>query len=115
MLKKGSLERIACIGELSLDGSLRKVNGSLPIALAMRKYSCKTLLLPKENAIEAAIEKDLNIIGITSLDQAVRYINGHEQIESAKKRGANTMSVSQSNVKVIPENIICGMTRITVT
>ena len=64
------------MGELSLDGLLRPIKGVLPIAIEARNNDLKGLLLPKENAKEAAIVNDLEIIGLDSLEQAIGHLTG---------------------------------------
>ncbi len=69
------------MGELSLDGSLRPIKGALPIAIQARKEKFKGLILPKENAAEAAIVNDLEVLGIENIRQAVDFFNGKEEIK----------------------------------
>ncbi|RMD98782.1 MAG: ATP-binding protein, partial [Calditrichaeota bacterium] len=64
------------IGELSLDGSLQPARGVLPIALMVRKENKKGLLLPPQNIKEAAIVKGLEVYGVKTLQEAVRFLNG---------------------------------------
>src|ERR687884_246651 len=52
-----SLIHIVCVGELSLDGRVRSIRGALPIALRAREAGIRSLLLPEENAKEAAVVK----------------------------------------------------------
>jgi magnesium chelatase family protein len=66
---------IAFIGELSLDGSLRAVAGVLPIAAGLKEQGIKTLIVPYENAKEAAIVKGLNVIGAKTLTEIVNHFN----------------------------------------
>ena len=63
------------MGELSLDGGLRPIKGALPIAIQARKEGFKGLILPKENAREAAIVNNLNVYGIKNLREAVDFFN----------------------------------------
>ncbi|MBX2876557.1 MAG: YifB family Mg chelatase-like AAA ATPase, partial [Saprospiraceae bacterium] len=70
------LERYLIMGELSLDGSLRPIRGALPIAIQARKEKFKGFILPKENAREAAIVNDLEVYGVSSLQEAVGLLNG---------------------------------------
>ncbi|MCB0629563.1 MAG: YifB family Mg chelatase-like AAA ATPase [Saprospiraceae bacterium] len=70
------LECYLIMGELSLDGSLRPIRGALPIAIQARKEKFKGLILPKENAREAAIVNDLEVYGVTSLREAIDLLNG---------------------------------------
>jgi len=75
-------DKIAILGELSLDGSLRPVRGSLPIAAAMRDAGFKGLMLPAANAQEAAIVEGINIYPVTTLKQAVAFFNKETVIEA---------------------------------
>ncbi len=77
------LTRTALIGELSLDGNLRPVRGVLPIALAAKRDGLDALLLPYENAEEAAIIEGLKVIPVTSLREAVQYLKGEAEIKPA--------------------------------
>jgi magnesium chelatase family protein len=64
------------MGELSLDGGLRPIRGTLPMAIQARKAGYKGMILPIENSREAAIVSDLEVYGITNLTQAVNFFNG---------------------------------------
>ena len=68
------------MGELSLDGDLRPIKGVLPIAIEARKRGFKGFVLPKENATEAAIVNDLEVIAVTSLKEAIEYFEGQREI-----------------------------------
>src|SRR5438128_8480022 len=63
------------LGELSLDGSIQVTRGVLPIAAAARRDGLAGLLLPAGNACEAAIVSGLDIVGVSSLADAVRALN----------------------------------------
>lgn len=75
---------IAFIGELSLDGKVNKVNGILPICIEAQKLGIKKIFVPKENAKEGAIVKNLDVIGIESLKQLIDYLNDKIVIEKEK-------------------------------
>ncbi|HAD81064.1 TPA: hypothetical protein DCG35_01020, partial [Candidatus Edwardsbacteria bacterium] len=75
-------DKIAILGELSLDGSLRPVRGSLPIAAAMRDAGFKGLMLPAANAQEAAIVEGIEIYPVNTLKQAVAFFNKETVIEA---------------------------------
>ena len=68
------LTDILSVGELSLDGRVRPIRGALPIALRARQSQTKHLLLPDENAKEAAVVSDVNVYAVTDLRQAVEMI-----------------------------------------
>ncbi len=70
------LENYIILGELSLDGSLRPIRGALPMAMAARKAGKRGILLPKVNAKEAAICKDLAVIPVSDLNETVDFLNG---------------------------------------
>ncbi len=78
-LKK--LEEYLIMGELSLDGKLRPIKGVLPIAIEARKNKFKGFILPKENASEASIVNNLDVIGVTTLQEAVNFLKGTLDIE----------------------------------
>jgi len=77
------ITKTALIGELSLDGNLRPINGVLPMALAAKKDGMDALVLPYENADEAAIIDGLNVIPVTSLRETVQYLRGEIDIAPA--------------------------------
>ncbi|MGI8495098.1 MAG: YifB family Mg chelatase-like AAA ATPase [Pyrinomonadaceae bacterium] len=62
------------IGELSLDGRIRAVRGALSIALKARESGIKNLLLPEENALEAAVVKEVNVFPVKTLREAAELI-----------------------------------------
>ncbi len=69
------------LGELSLDGSLRRVSGVLPIALMAQENGFDELILPADNTIEASVVGGLKIIGIDNLAQLVKYLDDKIIIE----------------------------------
>ncbi len=64
------------LGELSLEGTIRPLRGVLPIAAELVKQKFKGIILPAENAKEAAIVRDLDIFPMTSLIDTVAFLNG---------------------------------------
>lgn len=75
-----STEDTVFIGELSLDGRINKVNGVLPMCIEAKRLGIRRVILPKENAEEAAIVEGLHVMGVTDLRQVVSYLNGEEEI-----------------------------------
>jgi len=69
------------LGELSLDGRVKPVRGALPIADSCRRCGRKGLILPRENATEAALVKGVRVIGVGTLSEAVEFLNGDKIIE----------------------------------
>lgn len=94
------------MGELSLDGKLRPIKGALPIAIQARKDKFKGFILPKENAMEAAIVDRLEAIGVETLEEAIQFMRGQMDIPAVKldtrvhfQEHANHYSVDFSDVK----------------
>jgi magnesium chelatase family protein len=73
-LPKTFLDETLFIGELSLDGSIRGIKGALAIAFDAHKLGKKRIILPKANAQEAALIKDLEIIGVESIVELVAHL-----------------------------------------
>lgn len=73
-----------CCGELSLDGSVMPVRGVLSLAIAAREAGLKRLILPCENAAEAAVVEGLEVIGVENLRQTIEYLNGFRTIAAAE-------------------------------
>ncbi len=61
------------MGELSLDGTVRPIKGALPIAIQARKENFKGLILPKENAREAAMVNKLNVYGVSHINDVIDF------------------------------------------
>lgn len=75
------LSEYVFLGELSLDGKLNKINGVLPMCIEAAKLGIKKVILPKENAKEAAIVKGIEVLPANDLLQVVNYLNGIIKIE----------------------------------
>jgi len=75
------LQDCATVGELSLDGAVRPVKGVLSMAMAARERGYKRLLVPQENAREAAVVKEIAVFGVGTLNDAVGMLSGHLQLE----------------------------------
>ncbi len=77
----GTAPEVALIGELSLSGEVRRCRGVLPVAIAMRKLGIPRMLVPVDNAEEAAVVDGIDIIPVRSLRQAVEFLHGAERID----------------------------------
>ena len=63
------------VGELSLDGRVKPIRGALPIAVEAKRLSSKGIILPKENASEAAVVKGVNVYGFNSLPEIIEFLS----------------------------------------
>ena len=66
----------AYIGELSLDGSVRHINGVLPILISAHELGIKKVIVPKSNAMEASFIEGVEIYAVSTLKEVVDFING---------------------------------------
>lgn len=76
------LEEYLLMGELSLDGSLQPIKGALPIAIKARELGFKGLILPRQNAREAAVVNKLNVYGVENIKEVVEFFNGERELEA---------------------------------
>jgi len=82
-LPEDRFEHYACIGELALDGALRPAKGALSMALEAREQGLQGLIVPAENAREAAVVREIDVIPVGSLAEAVGFMTGQLAIEPA--------------------------------
>ncbi len=74
------LENVIILGELALDGSIRGIQGALPIAITAKENGIQNLILPAENAKEAAIVEEINVYPVASLTEAAAFLNSDKEI-----------------------------------
>ncbi|MDI9356893.1 MAG: YifB family Mg chelatase-like AAA ATPase [Chitinophagaceae bacterium] len=91
------LDKYIIMGELSLDGVLRPISGVLPIAIEARKRHFKGFILPKQNASEAAIVDNLDVIGVNDIREAIQFVEGALSIEPVKKDTRTMFQDNQEN------------------
>ncbi len=73
-INPNSLEDTCFFGELSLDGSLRGVNGVLPITLGLKKAGVKKIVLPEENAKEAALVEGIEVYAVNDINDVMKFL-----------------------------------------
>jgi magnesium chelatase family protein len=76
-----SIENTMSVGELSLDGRVRPIRGALSIALLAREKGIKNLILPEENATEAAVVKGINAYPVKNLKETVALIKALQNVQ----------------------------------
>lgn len=72
----GEVDQYIIMGELSLDGGLQPIKGALPIAIQAKKEGFKGLILPAQNAREAAIVSDFEVLGVQNLSEVIDFFSG---------------------------------------
>lgn len=75
---KRDTEQIGFLGELSLDGKLRPINGVLPMILDSAKLSYSEVIIPFDNASEGKIVKDVNVYAAKTLKEVISHLNGEQ-------------------------------------
>ena len=80
-IKNENLQRFCAVGELSLDGKIRKVKGVLPISLGLQKNKIKDFIVPFSNRQEAAVTGKANVFPFKTLVEIVKFINGETGYE----------------------------------
>ncbi len=74
------LAKYLILGELSLDGRVKPVRGSLPMAIAARKAGYQAIMVPFENGLEASVVKEIDVLPVQSLSEVVSYLRGFSEI-----------------------------------
>ena len=81
-LTKELLQSYAILGELSLDGRVKPVHGALPLAVMAKEKGLKGLIVPTENAAEAAVVDEVAVFGVSTLSEAFLLLNGERPFDS---------------------------------
>ncbi len=84
LIDTGELEKSIILGELSLDGEVRSVQGVLPVAVSAQRQGMKRILVPRANANEAAVVDGLDVIPVETLQEAMDYLNDTGTISPVK-------------------------------
>ena len=82
ILDNKKLNQYVMMGELSLDGAIHPIKGALPMAITCRKEGFKGLIVPKQNAREAAMVTNLEVYGASHLNEVIRFFNGKSSLEA---------------------------------
>ncbi len=89
------LPKFLLMGELSLDGTLQPVKGILPMAIKAREQGFEGIVLPKQNANEAAVVNNLDVYGAENIKEVLQFFNGEIELE---KTEVDTRKVFYQNI-----------------
>jgi len=76
------LSRYLVMGELSLDGSIQPIKGVLPMAIKAREEGFDGLIIPQQNAREAAVVNDLQVYGVSNIKEVIEFFNNERELEA---------------------------------
>ena len=82
IIEPRSVEGYMISGELSLDGRIKSIKGALSMAITAREQKFKGLILPEENAKEAAVVNGIQVYGVESLPQVIEFFRGNNTINA---------------------------------
>lgn len=85
-IEASRLKDILMIGELSLDGRVKRVQGVLPIVLEAKKKGCRFCIVPKENQKEAALVEGIGAIGVSDLNEACQILSGEINYKEIRQK-----------------------------
>lgn len=88
------------IGELALDGKLRKINGVLPMCLLAKERKINTVFIPKANTKEARLIQGLNIIPVQSLAELIGFLENRIKIEPLKPLDVETLEILKTDYPI---------------
>ncbi len=94
------LAEYVIMGELSLDGSVRPIKGALPIAIQARKEQFKGLIVPKQNAREAAMVNNLTVYGVEHISEVVQFFMDETCLEPVVVNTREEFSQAQSDFEI---------------
>ena len=80
---KYATDSYAFLGELALNGEIRKVNGVLPMVIKAREAGIKGVFVPRENALEGAVVKGIDVLPADNVFQVLDHLSGNETITPA--------------------------------
>lgn len=86
---KINLNETLVVGELSLDGFLRKTPGILPLAILAKRKGFKRIIVPKDNGLEASVIDGIEILAVESLLEVIRFLLNQGELQPLKKQSLN--------------------------
>lgn len=97
VIQSDKLERYLLMGELSLDGSLQPIKGALPIAIKARELGFEGMIVPQQNAREAAVVNNLKVYGVGNIKEVIEFFNGTQELTPTLVNTREEFYSQQSN------------------
>lgn len=99
-IKTDLLEKFVLMGELSLDGGMKSIRGALPIAVKAREAGFKGLLLPSQNAREAAVVSGIDVYGVKDITEVIAFLNDDSSMQPIRLNAEEMFSVARDQVEI---------------
>jgi magnesium chelatase family protein len=80
IIPQEALSRHLVLGELSLDGRVKPVKGSLPMAISARQWGHPAIIVPHENGLEASVVGDIDVLPVKTLAEVVEFLSGQQAV-----------------------------------
>jgi len=84
IIKQSVIDEFYFVGELALDGNVRKVNGILPMVLKLKEIKKKKFIVPYENSFEGGIVEDVDVYPVKTLVECIEFLTGKKEIKPVK-------------------------------
>jgi len=86
ILTNSQIKDYVVLGELSLDGEIRKINGILPMLISAKQAGFSKFIIPEENAMEASFINQIEVYAVKNLKQCVQFLSGEINIEKVDSK-----------------------------
>ena len=94
------LEEYVIMGELRLDGTVNPIKGALPISIQARKEGYKGVIVPKQNAREAAMVNNMDVYGVGHLNEVIEFFKNENSIEPTVVNTREEFANAQSDFDI---------------
>lgn len=96
IIRSEKLEKYLLMGELSLDGSLQPIKGVLPIAIKARELGFEGMIIPRQNAREAAVVNNLTVYGVDNIKEVIEFFNEKQELQPTQVNTREEFYAKQS-------------------
>lgn len=93
---KGDTDGFAFIGELSLDGEVRRVNGVLPMLLKAKEEHIPAVFIPYDNKLEGSVLEGIDVLPVKNIFEVMKHISGEEKITPCYNKNLTETEISYS-------------------
>ena len=98
IIKNQPLKDVVVLGELSLDGEIRKINGILPMLISAKQNGYKKFIIPEDNAMEAAFIEGIEAYSAKTLKEIVKYLQGEGELTKIDSKSFDS-ALNEHNYK----------------